>query len=146
MEEKDLIIPNIGYGSSSTSDERIVKHAFNNGIRYFDTAESYHGGDSEISIGNALKNVRHEVVIGSKTKARTYDNKKDFMKSLEDSLKRLRTDYIDIYFNHAVNSVSRLENTDWWEFIEKAKLDGKIVDDNSYTYCPKKGFTKMVSH
>ena len=122
----DLIIPNIGYGSSSTSDERIVKHAFNNGIRYFDTAESYHGGDSEISIGNALKNVRHEVVIGSKTKARTYDNKKDFMKSLEDSLKRLRTDYIDIYFNHAVNSVSRLENTDWWEFIEKAKLDGKI--------------------
>ena len=63
----DLIIPNIGYGSSSTSDERIVKHAFNNGIRYFDTAESYHGGDSEISIGNALKNVRQEVVIGSKT-------------------------------------------------------------------------------
>ena len=28
----------------------------------------------------------------------------------------------------------------------KAKLDGKIVDDNSYTYCPKKGFTKIVSH
>ena len=28
----------------------------------------------------------------------------------------------------------------------KAKLDGHIVDDNSYTYCPKKGFTKMVSH
>ena len=122
----DLIIPNIGYGSSSTSDERIVKHAFNNGIRYFDTAESYHGGDSEISIGNALKNVRQDVVIGSKTKARTYDNKRDFMKSLEDSLKRLRTDYIDIYYNHAVNSITRLENTDWWEFIEKAKLDGKI--------------------
>ena len=122
----DLIIPNIGYGSSSTSDEKIVKHAFNNGIRYFDTAESYHGGDSEISIGNALKNVRQDVVIGSKTKARTYDNKRDFMKSLEDSLKRLRTDYIDIYYNHAVNSISRLENTDWWEFIEKAKSEGKI--------------------
>ena len=30
--------------------------------------------------------------------------------------------------------------------LSKAKLDGKIVDDNSYTYCPKKGFTKMVSH
>ena len=55
----DLIIPNIGYGSSSTSDENIVKHAFKNGIRYFDTAESYVGGDSESSIGNALKDVRH---------------------------------------------------------------------------------------
>ena len=122
----DLIIPNIGYGSSSTSDENIVKHAFNNGIRYFDTAESYLGGDSEISIGNALKNFRHEIVIGTKTKARTYDNQRDYMKSLEDSLKRLRTDYIDIYYNHAVNSISRLENTDWWEFIDKAKSEGKI--------------------
>ncbi|MFL2682137.1 MAG: aldo/keto reductase [Alphaproteobacteria bacterium] len=122
----DLIIPNIGYGSSSTSDENIVKHAFKNGIRYFDTAESYVGGDSESSIGNALKDVRHEIVIGTKTKARTYDNKRDYMKSLEDSLKRLRTDYIDIYYNHAVNSISRLENTDWWEFIDKAKSDGKI--------------------
>ena len=73
----DLIIPNIGYGSSSTSDENIVKHAFNNGIRYFDTAESYLGGDSESSIGNALKNFRHEIVIGTKTKARTYDNQRD---------------------------------------------------------------------
>src|SRR6056300_495478 len=122
----DLVIPNIGYGSSSTSDEKIVTHAFNRGVRYFDTAESYVGGDSESSIGKALKNVRHEVVIGTKTKARTYDNKKDFMKSLEDSLKRLNTDYIDIYYNNAVNSISRLENTDWWEFIEKAKLDGKV--------------------
>jgi len=124
--DTDLIIPNIGYGSSSTSDENIVKHAFNNGIRYFDTAESYLGGDSESSIGNALKNFRHEIVIGTKTKARTYDNQRDYMRSLEDSLKRLRTDYIDIYYNHAVNSISRLENTDWWEFIDKAKSEGKI--------------------
>jgi len=122
----DINIPEIGYGSSMTSDESIVTHAYNKGIRYFDTAESYHGGDSETSIGNALSSVRHEVIIGSKTKARTYDNKDDFMSSLEGSLKRLRTDYIDIYFNHSVNSISRLENTEWWEFIDKAKEQGKI--------------------
>ncbi len=122
----DIIMPEIGYGSSSTSDEDIVKYAFNRGIRYFDTAESYHGGDSEVSIGNALSSVRHEIIIGSKTKAKTYENKKDFMLSLEASLKRLRTDYIDIYFNHAVNSIARLKNTEWWEFIDKAKEQGKI--------------------
>ncbi len=55
----DIIMPEIGYGSSSTSDEDIVKHAFNRGVRYFDTAESYHGGDSEVSIGNALGSLRH---------------------------------------------------------------------------------------
>ena len=43
-----------------------MKHAFNRGVRYFDTAESYHGGDSEVSIGNALGSVRHEIIIGSK--------------------------------------------------------------------------------
>jgi hypothetical protein len=48
------------------------------------------------------------------------------MSALEGSLKRLNTDYIDIYYNHAVNSISRLKNTDWWEFIEKAKLEGKV--------------------
>ena len=122
----DLVIPNMCYGSSSTSDEKIVKHAYDRGVRYFDTAESYLGGDAESSIGNVLKAVRHQVVIGTKTKARNYQNKKDYMSALEGSLKRLNTDYIDIYYNHAVNSISRLKNTDWWEFIEKAKLEGKV--------------------
>ncbi len=122
----DIKIPDIGFGSSMTSSEKIARYAFDKGIRYFDTAESYHGGDSEISIGNALSKVRDQVIIGSKTRALTYENKKDFMSSLEGSLKRLRTDYIDIYFNHAVNSVARLKNDEWWEFIDKAKEQGKI--------------------
>ena len=46
----DINIPEVGYGSSMTSEESIVAHAYDRGIRYFDTAESYHGGDSEISI------------------------------------------------------------------------------------------------
>ena len=122
----DINIPEIGYGSSMTSEESVVAHAYDRGIRYFDTAESYHGGDSEISIGNALRSVRHEVIIGSKTNSRNNEDKKDFMLSLEGSLKRLRTDYVDIYFNHSVNSIARLENTEWWEFIDKAKEQGKI--------------------
>ena len=48
------------------------------------------------------------------------------MKSLEGSLRRLKTDYIDIYYNHAVNSVNRLRNEVWWEFIDLAKQQGKI--------------------
>ena len=122
----DIIIPEIGYGSSSTSSERIALHAYDKGIRYFDTTESYHGGDSETAIGNALSSVRNDIVIGTKTKARTYEQKDDFMKSLEGSLRRLKTDYIDIYYNHAVNSVNRLRNEEWWEFIDLAKQQGKI--------------------
>jgi predicted aldo/keto reductase-like oxidoreductase len=48
------------------------------------------------------------------------------MKSLEGSLKRLRTDYLDVYFNHSVNEVERMQNPEWHAFTERAKRDGKI--------------------
>jgi aryl-alcohol dehydrogenase-like predicted oxidoreductase len=43
------------------------------------------------------------------------------MAALEGSLKKLRTDYLDIYFNHAVNDVRRLENEAWAAFTERAR-------------------------
>jgi predicted aldo/keto reductase-like oxidoreductase len=45
---------------------------------------------------------------------------------LEGSLRRLRTDYVDVYFNHAVNDVARMRNEEWHEFTELAKKQGKI--------------------
>ena len=48
------------------------------------------------------------------------------MRALEGSLRRLRTDRIDIYFNHAVNDVARVQNPEWPEFVAKAKQQGKI--------------------
>src|SRR6266851_8335697 len=48
------------------------------------------------------------------------------MRSLEQSLRRLRTEYIDVYFNHAVNDVERLKNPEWHEFTARAKQQGKI--------------------
>ena len=45
---------------------------------------------------------------------------------MEQSLKRLRTDYVDIYFNHAVNDVARMQNQEWWKFTALAKIQGKI--------------------
>ena len=48
------------------------------------------------------------------------------MKSLDGSLQRLRTDRIDVYFNHAVNDVARLKNPEWYEFVSRAKAAGKI--------------------
>jgi uncharacterized protein len=48
------------------------------------------------------------------------------MRSLEQSLRRLRTDYVDVYFNHAVNEVERLRNPEWHEFTARARQQGKI--------------------
>jgi hypothetical protein len=121
-----LEVSDIAFGSASTSDAAVVRYAFERGINFFDTAESYRGGFAEEAIGEALQGKRDRVILSSKTRAGESDTRKDMMRALEGSLKRLGTDHLDIYFNHAVNDVDRMRNREWWEFTELAKRQGKI--------------------
>ncbi len=123
-----LRISDISFGSSQirAGEESLVRHALARGVNYFDTAEDYARGVSEPVLGRALKGDRDKVIIGTKTKAYASTRASDLMIALEASLNRLQTDYIDIYFNHAVNSLDRLQNPEWFEFIEKSKQQGKI--------------------
>ena len=65
----DLTVSDISFGCSRLSDAKLVRYAYDKGVTYFDTAESYRGGNSESAVGAALSGVRHDVVIASKTKA-----------------------------------------------------------------------------
>jgi predicted aldo/keto reductase-like oxidoreductase len=122
----ELKVSDISFGSASSADEALVRHALARGVNLFDTAESYRWGGAEEAIGAALARRRSEVVLSTKTKAGSTDTRADMMKALEGSLKRLGTDYVDIYFNHAVDDVARLQNAEWREFTELAKRQGKI--------------------
>lgn len=121
-------ISDISFGSSRLDDgeERLVLDAFDRGINYFDTAESYRSGDSETTIGNALRGKRDKVFLASKTHTSATETRESMMRSLEGSLRRLQTDYVDVYFTHAVNHVGRLENPEWSEFVDLARRQGKI--------------------
>jgi len=121
-----LEVSEIGFGSASSHDPDLVRHALDRGVTLFDTAESYRFGWSEEAIGEGLQGVRDRVVLSSKTKAGARDGQHEMMQALEDSLRRLRTDYLDIYFNHAVNDVARIHNPEWHAFAERAKQQGKI--------------------
>jgi predicted aldo/keto reductase-like oxidoreductase len=121
-----LVVSDVSFGSSRSADPDLVRHALARGVTYFDTAESYRFGTAEEAIGEGLAGVRDKVVLATKTKAGAHDGRDDMMRALEDSLKRLKTDYVDVYFNHAVNDVARLENEEWREFTERAKQQGKI--------------------
>ena len=122
----ELRISDISFGSSSSSDPALVRYALERGVNYFDTAESYRWGSSEEAIGEALVGKRDQVYIASKSKSGARDTRTEMMRALEGSLRRLRTDYVDVYFNHAVNDVRRMQNQEWWEFTELAKRQGKI--------------------
>lgn len=120
-------IPDISFGTFSLeSDEKLVLHALDRGVTHFDTAESYTEGRAEEVLGRALRGRRHEVTLTSKFWARADNTAAEQMKILETSLRRLGTDYIDVYLNHAVNEIERLDNPEWRTFAERAKREGKI--------------------
>jgi uncharacterized protein len=121
-----LEVSEIGFGSASSHDSDLVRHALDRGVTMFDTAESYRFGWSEEAMGEGLRGVRDRVVLSSKTKAGVRDTQADMMAALDGSLRRLQTDYLDIYFNHAVNDRARMQNEEWWAFTERAKEQGKI--------------------
>jgi predicted aldo/keto reductase-like oxidoreductase len=122
-----LEVSDISFGASRLrGDESLVHDALERGINYFDSAEGYTGGQSEETLGRALKGKRENVYLTSKVQCGTSTKAGDLMLALEASLKRLQTDRVEIYFNHAVNDVDRLKNPEWDEFTARAKQQGKI--------------------
>jgi hypothetical protein len=123
-----LRVSDISFGASQlgAGEGDLVRHAFDQGINYFDSADSYRSGDSETTIGEALRGKRDRVYLTSKTVTSPNDRREALMQALEASLRRLRTDYVDVYFNHAVNDVARLKNPEWHEFTARAKQQGKL--------------------
>lgn len=124
----ELEISDISFGSSRLrrGGEQLIHHALDKGINYFDTADGYSAGASEHTIGRALEGRRDKVYIASKFVAGADETRVSLMRALDTSLRRLRTDYVDVYFNHAVNDVARMANPEWHEFTAMAKRQGKI--------------------
>jgi predicted aldo/keto reductase-like oxidoreductase len=126
----ELKISDISFGTTRlrSGTENLVHHAMDKGINYFDSAESYARGQSEVVLGNALKDdgKRQQVYIVSKAMLEPDTTADEMMSRLDESLTRLQTDYVDIYMNHAVNDVDVVSNPEWLVFTEKAKAQGKI--------------------
>ena len=101
---------------------KIVRRAYEGGMRFFDTARAY--SDSEEKVGEALNDVRDNLYIATKTMAQTLG---EFWKQLETSLQLLKTDYIDIYQFHCANQVyAPGDGTGMYECMLEAKAQGKI--------------------
>ena len=123
-----------GYGWGYVSENAViatVHRAIDGGVNFFDTADTYGLGQSERTLAKALDGRRENVVIATKFGVRVekgktfYDNSPEYMeKALNDSLKRLSTDYIDLYQIHYRDEATPLEAV--VEALEKFKKQGKI--------------------
>jgi len=105
----------------------VVRRAYELGVNYFDTAESYGRGRSETRVGRALKGIRDKVIVATKTLR--YD-KMGALEQLDGSLKRLGMERVDIWQFHALNSKKQMDQFlgkgGGLEAAVEAKKAGKI--------------------
>jgi aryl-alcohol dehydrogenase-like predicted oxidoreductase len=91
----------LGTAKDQQTATEIVSRAIDGGVNFFDNAWEYHDGDSEVRLGKALQGKRDKIVL--MTKVCTHGRGKDVaMRMLEDSLRRLKTDHLDVWQIHEV--------------------------------------------
>ncbi|UQD52629.1 aldo/keto reductase [Bacillus methanolicus] len=136
--KSDLMVSKLGLGCMSLGTDqkaarKIIEAALEEGINYFDTADLYDFGENEKIVGQSLKEVREKVIIATKAGNRWNDDKaswrwdpsKKYIKeAAKQSLKRLGTDYIDLFQLHGGTIDDPIDET--IEAFEELKEEGII--------------------
>lgn len=108
---------------------KLIRKAIDSGVTYIDTAYGYHGGDSEVTVGEALKDgYREKVTLTSKLPLWMVEKTEDMEKLLDTQLERLGVEYLDFYLAHAV-SKDRFEKVvalGLFDFFDRMLEKGKI--------------------
>ncbi|GAB6439930.1 aldo/keto reductase [Bacillus luti] len=144
LQKAGLTISKLGLGTNAVGGhnlyndvneeegKRLIEEAIQQGVTFFDTADSYGFGRSEELVGQVLKRNRHEFVLATKggiqplLNGGTYiNNEPSYLRNaVENSLRRLQTDYIDLYYLHFTNSETSY--IDSIGELTRLKEEGKI--------------------
>jgi aryl-alcohol dehydrogenase-like predicted oxidoreductase len=138
LPKTDLEISEIGFGCMSldlraSDNATLIREAVDSGINYFDTADLYDKGANEQLVGKALKPVRKDIILATKvgnewlpdgSTWRWNATKEYILLAVDKSLKRLQTDYIDIYQLHGGTIEDNLDEV--IEAFEQLQTAGKI--------------------
>ena len=117
----------------SKTAESILSKAVETGINFFDTADVYNDGQSEISIGKFIKKINKRIYVATKSgrKLNPHNNegynKNNITSFIEDSLKRMDIDAIDLLQLHCPPTET-YSRGDVFEFLDELKKDGKILN------------------
>lgn len=141
------------YGPVDDSESaRALQRAFDVGITFYDSADLYGNGHSEVILGRTLKHVREKIVIASKGGTLPHSGfymPQDFsaayiQKALEASLQRLETDYIDLYQLHSPK-LEEIRNAELRATLDELKRQGKIREYGISVRAPKDGIEAIKS-
>lgn len=117
-------LPTVGEGKERRADDEkcipILHRAYELGINFFDTAWGYMNRDGQRIVGAGVKPFRDKIYLSSKLPPDEVQEKGEFRRKLELSLRELDTDYIDFYHMHALNAKR-------WEHAKKMQMDKDMV-------------------
>lgn len=120
---------------------RFLQTALDRGVNYIDTSPDYAGTKSEKAIGEATRGRRDGIFIATKWctsdgHIRQGSSVETYIKSIEDSLRRLNTDYVDLVHVHSCDSVDRLLDPNVHEAFDRMKQQGKVRFMGVSTHTP----------
>ena len=116
----EICLGTMNFGSQVVEKDaiNIIKEAMTAGVNFIDTANSYTGGKSEEIVGKALQGERDSMVVATKAGMPVgpapFDaglSRKHIIRAVEESLRRLRTEYIDLYYAHVPDYNTPIEET-----------------------------------
>lgn len=126
------------FGSMGNNDHedgvRIIHRALDGGINFIDTAALYSAGESEEIVGRALKGRRDRVVLATKIIQGQGLSRGAVIRSLEDSLRRLQTDYVDLYQIHRPDPATDIDET--LGVLDDLVQAGKVRAIGTSTFAP----------
>ncbi len=108
---------------------RMIRHAIDSGVNYVDTAYGYHGGNSELVVGRALKDgYREKVKVATKLPSWNVKKRDDMDRILNEQLGKLQIEHIDFYLLHSLNKKfwDMYLSLDVFSWAERALSDGRI--------------------
>jgi hypothetical protein len=120
-----LKVSELGLGTIRTGNAAVIHRALDLGLNFFDTAECYRDGNSEIDLGKALKGRRDKAIVATKWHPESLDAK-GLIKSVDDSLKRLAMDHVELIQIHGAGSAEDVERDHIWEAFTALRKAGKV--------------------
>ena len=115
-----------GFGATRTNEPSVIKRVVDTGVNFIDTGRMYAEGKNEEVIGRVIADIRKNVVIQSKIHQNIQRNKTAMEKSIDDSLRALRTEYIDVMLLRWIPDKEAVNNPVAIEVLDRAKESGKI--------------------
>ncbi len=128
-----------GAQADEAASIRMIDRSLDAGINFIDTANVYNQGLSETIVGKALKGRRDKVILASKVRGKMGDapdqvglSKKAILRAIDESLSRLQTDYLDLYYLHQPDPATPIQES--LETMEQLVKNGKVRYPASSNY------------